>query len=411
MNTVFNAMVYLVWFLATFYTVFILLALLLHSDYLFENRRKRKGEWPLVSILVPAYNEEHSIANTIESLKKLRYQRVEFIILNDGSKDRTSAVVSRSIRNDSRFIFIDNKVNKGKAAVLNQGISIAKGEFVATMDADSIVEPRILQKTVPYFDDPSTGAVTVSVKVNKPKSWLDKMIAMEYAIGLSLFLKVFSFLDCVFVTPGPFSLFRTKMLKELGGFDAKNITEDLEIAYRIQKSRYKIRNCMEATVNTNLPEGFKRIYVQRRRWYSGAIRTLIQHKDVTFKPKYGLFGFFMPFNYLLIFLGLGLFFFSLYLSISKAVSNILYHRYTDYNFFDHLNFKIDVLTYGSVNLLAMSMTIFVVAIMILGIVALGRKFRENKIGLITYPFMFFAYQIFWTGSFINLLFKKELKWR
>jgi cellulose synthase/poly-beta-1,6-N-acetylglucosamine synthase-like glycosyltransferase len=410
MNIVFNILVYLVWFLATFYTVFIMLALLVHADVLFESRKRRPGK-PRVSVLIPAFNEEDSIAETIHSLKKVTYTNIEFIILSDGSKDRTASVVKKNIRGDARFRFIDNKENKGKAATLNQGIALSEGKFIATMDADSMVQPDIFDKVLPYFDDDRTGAVTVSVDVHKPKSVFDKMIAMEYAIGLSLFLKVFSFLDCVFVTPGPFSIYRKSMLQEIGGFDAKNITEDLEIAYRIHKADYRIRNCIEAKVTTKLPQGFKRIFVQRRRWYTGAMKTLYQHKGLMFKPRYRLFGFFMPFNYFLIFLGLFLFFFSLYLSVDKLITNILYYRYTGYNFFDHLHFNYDILNYGSVNLLAMSMFFITILVMVIGVITLRRKFSQNKLGLITYPFMFFAYQVFWTGSFLQLLFKKEIRWR
>jgi peptidoglycan-N-acetylglucosamine deacetylase len=411
MYAVYNAFIYLVWFLATFYTILILLTLLFYRKNIFENKKMSRKNRPFVSLLVPAYNEEDSISDTIRSLKKVSYRNVEFIILNDGSKDRTSEVIRREIGSDPRFMFVDNRKNKGKAAMLNKGIRLAKGEFIACMDADSVIERDIIQKALPYFDDGKVGAVTVSVEVKKPRTVLEKMIAMEYTLGLSLFLKVYSFLDCIFVTPGPFSVYRADVLRKVGGFDETNITEDLEIAYKIHKANYKIRNCIEAKVHTKLPEGFRRIYIQRRRWYSGALNTLIQHRDVIFNRKHGLFGFFMPYNYFLILLGLGVFIASVYIFIAKIVRNIIYFQYTGFNFLDHIKFSHDLLAYGGINLLGMSMFPLTVLVMIIGFVTVRRKFRENRIGLLSYPFMFFIYQIFWAGSILAVIRRRKLKWR
>jgi len=410
MHVIYNAFVYIVWFFATFYTVFLVLSLIVYKHRIFEKKRQPK-KMPFVSFLVPAYNEEKTIADTIESLKKLTYKKAEFIILSDGSSDNTAAVVRASIKGDSRFVFVDNTKNKGKAAVLNQGIEMAKGELVATMDADSVIEHDIIQKTLPYFHGKDVGAVTVSVEVKDPKTLLEKVIALEYALGLSLFLKLLSFFNCIFVTPGPFSIYKKKVLKKIGGFDVTNITEDLEIAYRLHKSKYRIMNCIEAKVFTTLPSGFKRIYVQRKRWYSGAINTLLQHKDVIFNRKYRLFGFFMPFNYSLIILGLGLFLVSLYLFLSKTIEKLLFYRYTGFNFFDHFTFDFDLLNYSRVNFLGMSMFIATVSVMIFGISLVRKKYRENKMGLAAFPFMFFLYQIFWTGSILALIRRSRIKWR
>ena len=108
------------------------------------------------------------------------------------------------------------------------------------MDADTIVEPDAIKKSLPYFNEGDVGAVTVSVEVNRPKSFLHKIIDLEFILGLSLFLKVFSFFNCIFVTPGPFSIYRKDVLDKIGGFDVNNIVEDFEIVFRIRKAGYKI---------------------------------------------------------------------------------------------------------------------------------------------------------------------------
>ncbi len=408
MTPVYNAFVYIVWFLATFYSVFFFLSLLIYRNSIFEERSPVKGK-PLVSVLVPAYNEEEKIADTISSLKALTYPNVEIIIINDGSGDRTSAVVRESISGDERFTFVDNADNRGKAAALNQGIGVARGKYVACMDADSIVEPGIIEKALPYFGR-GVGAVTVSVAVRNPKSFLERIIAVEYVLGLSLFLKIFSFLDCICVTPGPFSIYTRKALQKLGGFDPSNITEDMEIAYRLHREGFSIRNCIEAKVHTTLPPSFRKIYVQRRRWYSGSINTLFQHRDMMLNLKYRFFGFFMPFNFMLIFLGLGLFLSSLYLLLSSIFQTLVHYSYTNFNFLDHLSFGFNILNYGLMDILGLSIFLTTIAIMIVSVIFARHGFR-NRAGLLGYPFIFFLYQVFWLGSILAVVNRKKVKWR
>src|SRR3989338_7370332 len=151
----YSILVHIVWFLSTYFIVVFLLALLKNKSGLYKSPEFGKNdELPKVSIIISAYNEEKKIANSIESLKAIDYPRdgYEVIILNDGSKDKTSDVVAR-YADGKNIIFIDNKKNKGKAACLNQGISLAKGDYVACMDADSVVSEDILKRTIPYFDD------------------------------------------------------------------------------------------------------------------------------------------------------------------------------------------------------------------------------------------------------------------
>lgn len=412
MNPIYNAFVYVVWFITTYYLVFFSLALLTKKDFLYEKRKNKTNYKPLITLLVPAYNEESKIAETIDSLKKINYDLLEFIIINDGSKDHTSKVVNKNIKGDKRFRFIDRKTNKGKAASLNEGIEEAKGELIGTMDADSVVEENIFDKVLPYFADRKVGSVTVSVEIKNPKKFLHRIIDLEFIIGLSLFLKALSWLNAVFVTPGPFSVYRKSVLQEIGGFDEDNITEDLEVAYRIHKGGYKIENCMEGRVKTIAPETFKEIYVQRRRWYSGAIQTLMKHKKMLFKKKFGAFGFVMPYNYILIFLGLTLFLASMYLGLSNSLDGLLHFQYTNFNFFERMfDWEFDILAMGRVSIIGMTSFIAGIGIMILGLILSKKKMRTKKLGIIGYPLLFFLYQIFWIGAIISVIRGKKVKWR
>jgi len=412
MNQIYAAFVYVVWFLSTYYLVLFSVIIFMHKDELHEKRESTRIKNSKVSIVVPAYNEENKIAHTINSLKKLDYKKLEVIIVNDGSSDNTSKVVRENIKGDKRFIFIDNKINKGKAASMNQGISIAQGKFVACMDADSVVEQGIFEKVLPYFKDRKVGAVTVTVEVKKSGGILHKMIDLEFIIGLSLFLKILSLLNCVFVTPGPFSIFRKGVLDEIGGFDPNNITEDTEIAYRIHKHNYRIETCMTAKVHTLVPRTFRQIYTQRKRWYSGAIQTIIQHRKMFFKKKYGLFAYLTPMNYLVITLGIILFISSTYLGFSRTISNLWHFQYTGYNFFDKLfDWNLDPLNISRIFIIGVTGFLSTIVMMIIGIFYTRNKFSEKKIGMLGFPFMFFLYQIFWIGSILAVIRGKKIKWR
>ncbi len=410
MKPLLTAAVYLTWFLSTYYLVFFLLVLFSKKNNLYE-RKKLKKTNQKVSIIVPAYNEEGKIAYTIRSLKKLNYPNYEVIVVNDGSTDNTGKEALKEIGNDRRFRYFSKK-NGGKASALNFGIKKAKGKFVACMDADSVVEKEMFNKTLPYFEDPKVGSVTVTIEVKNTKKFLNKLVEIEFKIGLSLFLKVFSLFNCVFVTPGPFSIYRKSVLEELNGFDENNMTEDLEITYRIHKAGYLIKNAMEAKARTLCPETFKGLYIQRKRWYGGAIQTLFKHKDVPFNRKYGAFGFFIPFNYLLIFTGLGLFFITTYMGLSRGLKNLYYLNYTNFNIFSRLKYiNFDILRTNSTMLFGWFAFLSGIILMFIGLKATRSSYSKRKIGMLGFPFFFFLYQIFWAGAILNIITGRKIKWR
>jgi len=410
MNLSYTVLVYIVWFLSTYFIVVFLLTLIKNKKELYNSPGMDKSsKLPKVSIIISAYNEQEKISDTIESLKSIDYPKdlYEMIIVNDGSKDKTRDIIAR-YEDKKNIIFIDNTKNKGKAACLNQGIAIAKGAYVACMDADSVVPKNILKKTIPYFKNKEIGAVTVSVEVKHVNNFLQKIIQLEYILGLSLFLKVFSYLNCIHVTPGPFSIYRKELLEKINGFDVNNITEDLEIAYRIHKSGYKIANCMNTTVRTITPHNFKLLYRQRRRWYTGALTTLWQHKDVLLRKKTGLFGYFIPFNYSLIAFGLGLFLLSIYLSFSNIIRNLSLYSYTNYNFFSNLSWEFDFLRISIFAFFGIFGIVGMIILVTFGLNITNNGSKKRVPLYLGYFLLFFLYQFFWLSSFFLALFKRKL---
>ncbi|VVB61385.1 Glycosyltransferase AglI [uncultured archaeon] len=278
-----------VYFFSLYVSVFLMLTFLEKP----QDFRKLKI-LPSVSVVVPAYNEEGSIGKTIESLMKLDYpkDRLQIIVVNDGSADNTRNIVEQFLRRQSPFrLMLLNQENSGKAAALNNGISHAEGEFVACLDADSMVRPDTLKEMVGYFHDKKVAAVAPVMKVYEPKTILQRLQALEYI--LYAFLKtIFSSMDSIHVTPGPFSIYRKSTIIEIGGFDESSIVEDQEIGYRIQKNQYRILQSTTGEVFTIAPKNLKELYNQRCRWFKGSAITILKYRDMFFNRKYGDFGMF-----------------------------------------------------------------------------------------------------------------------
>jgi len=285
---------YLMMFVVLFYTISILF-LFVKNRKRFHQANPKYSDWePKVSIVVPAYNEEEYVGRMIQSILDADYpkDRLELIVVDDGSTDDTAKVV-RSFK-DKRVVLLQ-KENSGNAAIAkNYGIQRAKGEIIFTLDADSWITKDAIRKVLSHFDD-DVAAVTAAVKV-QPKekmSFLENLQHVEYMFTI-FNRRIFSFINGVWVTPGPFSAFRRGLFDEIGVFDPKNIMEDQEMALRIQSANYRIASSTDATVYTAVPNDLKSFYRQRLRWNRGGIRNILSYNFLT-HYKYGDFGaFIMP---------------------------------------------------------------------------------------------------------------------
>ncbi len=273
--------------------VFILLYLRHRNDYL---KTPPKTGWePFVSIVIPAYNEGEYLSETLKSILDVDYpqNKLEIIVVDDGSTDNTYEIAKKF---EGGAVKVFKKENAGKGSALNLGVQKAKGELIATMDADSYLTKSTIRELLPFFQDPKVMAVTPAVKIKQSGSWLKELQRVEYLMIL-FSRKLLSFIDSVPVTPGPFSIFRTKVFDEVGLFDEHNLVEDQEIALRIQAHNYKIRSSMTADVYTEPPDNMRDLLRQRVRWQRGGFRNYWKYKFMI-NPKYGDFGmYFVPLNF------------------------------------------------------------------------------------------------------------------
>lgn len=283
-------------FIVITYLLVVLISIYLYSLFLLlflKNRKElftpdlSKENLPTVSILIPAYNEEATIKDTIQSVLNLDYpkEKKEIIVLNDGSTDNTEKLAK-----SFKEIKVITKQNTGKANTLNYGIKIAKNDYIAVVDADCTHEKDSLLQMINCFkEDKNIEAVTSAIRVKNQKTILGKLQYIEYTM-IAWARKLLEFINSVYVTPGPLSIYKRKTLLRLKGFDPKNLTEDIELAWRILKNKHRIKMCLSAKVYTVAPEKFKIWWHQRLRWDIGGLQTFKKHREVLAKRNYGMLG-------------------------------------------------------------------------------------------------------------------------
>jgi len=322
---------------------FLFIFLLLHyKNFDRLNFYPKPKRYPTISILVPAYNEEESLENTINALIKTEYPagKREIIIINDGSKDKT-AEIAQKLANRHKEIVLLNKKNSGKANSLNEALKIAKGELFAVVDADSYPNKDALVKMVGFFDEEGVAAVTSRVLVKNKSKWLGKFQVMDYSI-IAWTRKLLDFVNSVYVTNGPLSMYKKEIVIKAGGFDPKNLTEDIEITWNLLSKNYKTRMSYPAIVYTSVPESLRMWIKQRVRWNLGGIQTAHKYYKSMFRNPENAFGYFVV-PYVSASFALALIGFSLLIRYLWIKGNYqfysLYYFFSGYDYWGHWQFE------------------------------------------------------------------------
>ena len=365
---------------------------------------------PSVSIIVPVWNEETTVLKTIFSLLKLNYpkDKLFIFIVDDGSQDNTWNVIQRFARN--KQIKLLRKENGGKHTALNYALTFINSDLVGCLDADSFVHPEALNRIVTQFNNPEIMAVTPSVKIFEPKGILALVQKAEYMFGIFL-RKVFNHLNAIYITPGPFSIFRLSVFKTIGFYHHAHNTEDMEIAMRMQKNHMKIGNAYNAYIYTIAPTNLFVLIKQRLRWSYGFIKNAIDYREMFFKPQYGNLG-------MVVLPAAGF----------STISTMYFFGTTIINWISTLIIKIKEISavgfswtgfHFDLFYMNTDMIVFVSAIAVLGtffIIMASRKLSEekNRFGLDSLLFVMFYTSIapLWISRAVfNAVFSKGTKWR
>ncbi len=319
-----------------------------------NNQALNLDQYP-ATVIVPAYNEEVSIVTSVKSLMHLDYPGYEIMVVNDGSSDATvqrlldnfplqpvqnipheiikTAAVRRIYQTPDGKLTLVDKENGGKADAINAGLNMARGKFICTIDADSVLERDALKKTViPFLQDQRVtvtgGQLAASndtvIKNNRilnarvPRNILVQWQIIEYIKSFLISRLALSRANALLIMSGAFSVFRRKDLLEAGGFlSARNnhpyivkslgegkqtVCEDMEIVVRLEKFKQeqkltpKTVFVPDAVCWTEVPEKPANLFKQRSRWHQGLGETLWLHRAMIFEPAYGATGLFgMPY--------------------------------------------------------------------------------------------------------------------
>lgn len=317
-----------------YWLVSMYIAICRHSQYRMRKKAYKEilnddFETNEVSVIIPAYNEEACICNTIDSIMSSEYPCIEIIVVNDGSKDDTEAVVvnkyklnEKAYDTEERFktkrveryyektikgrtIKFVCKENGGKSDSLNCGLNVCKSDYCIILDADTTVEKDAIRNMRSQFKVDKHLIVCAGVVENS-------MYKNEFYKKISLFQRMFVlfqqleyfrtfyvqriFLDKInanVVVSGAFAMFDSKVLKDAGGYKINLIGEDMEVTMRLhafcksQKRKYHIGYIPEARCHTQVPFQFKDYFNQRRRWHIGMIQSLREHRYMIGSSYYG----------------------------------------------------------------------------------------------------------------------------
>jgi len=300
----------------------------------------RSPATPPISVVVPAYGEEATIADSLRGLLLLNYPQFEVVVVNDGSTDRTLDVaieafglmkapvayqqpletapvrgLYRSL--DHPDLVMIDKVNGGKADAINAGINAARHDLVCVIDADSLLEELALVRAVlPFIEDPTTIAMGGIIRivngctvdagrvtdVRLPAHWLARFQVVEYLRAFLAGRVAMSAMNCLLIVSGAFGLFRRDAVVQAGGFRTDTIGEDMEIIVRLhrlmrkQEKPYRIVFQPDPVCWTEVPESPAILQNQRNRWHRGTLQVLTAHAQMIGSARYGAVGMFaMPY--------------------------------------------------------------------------------------------------------------------
>lgn len=258
------------------------------SGLLLDRRplRRRIDAYPGVSILIAAYNEQDSIVSTVESIARQGYPgELEVFVVDDGSTDHTLRELSRLSYPWLRVI--DMKKNGGKSRALNAALALVRHELTVTLDADSLLHRGALANLIGrYLSDPAqTAAVAGAVLTrNSRVNLVTRVQEWDYFHGIAAIKRLQSLYHGTLVAQGAFSVYRTAVLREVGGWP-DCVGEDIVLTWSILRRGHRVGFAEDAVAFTNVPTTLKQLVRQRQRWSRGLIEAFRYHWPLLFHAR------------------------------------------------------------------------------------------------------------------------------
>ncbi len=243
------------------------------------------AQQPLVTVLIPAHNEELVIERCLDSVTASSYENLQIIVIDDASQDNTTKLVRQYIRKH-RFKsdyckLVAKSRNGGKGEALNTALKRhAHGELVMTLDADSILSTDAVANAVSYFSYPDVVGVAANVQIIDEPTVLGILQKFEHMIGYRS-KKVYSLTNCEFVIGGVASTYRMDVLREVGFYDTDTLTEDIGLSIKIASNGNRDNRLVYAADVVAATEGVdtvRALLKQRYRWKYGSMQNLIKYR-------------------------------------------------------------------------------------------------------------------------------------
>src|SRR5579859_705697 len=234
---------------------------------------------PSVTVIIPAYNEEKVIEQTVRSVLASDYPLLHIIVVDDGSKDATSGVVQEKFSTeiaDQRVVLI-TKANAGKASALNEGLKHSLDEIYVGIDADTIIAPTAISLLVPHFADAKVGAVAGNAKVGNRVNLWTRWQALEYITSQNFERRALNVFGAVSVVPGAIGAWRVSAVREAGGYHTDTVAEDADLTMALLRLGYRVEYEDMALAYTEAPTNANGLMRQRFRWSFGILQAVWKH--------------------------------------------------------------------------------------------------------------------------------------
>lgn len=285
------------------------------------------------------------------------------------------------------------------------------------MDADTFVNPEALKKMVVFFGNSEVMSVTPSMGITHPRNLWERIQQIEYYVGVFL-RKAFATVNAIHITPGAFSAYRKKFFDKYGGYEEGNITEDLEIALRIQHHGYVIENAEDAAIYTVAPRTFKGMLFQRRRWYVGLMKNLWKYRTLFGLKKGPLGTLILPVAVITVLLSIALTIYVVFKTLSDLASGLAYLKSVNFQFANTFELSFYVIENFFYSLF--SNPLFLVSFVFVIILAFYLYFARRKMKfsegvifnfvlfIVVYTFLF---TFWWIVSILYVMFNRKVAWR
>ncbi|WP_413581897.1 poly-beta-1,6-N-acetyl-D-glucosamine synthase [Bdellovibrio sp. HCB288] len=229
------------------------------------------------TVLIPCYNEEKTAEATIRSLDILPVDQCEIIAINDGSRDKTQAVLEKLAITRPNMRVINLVQNRGKAAALTLGAMASRCEFILCLDADSELEanaPRIMME---HFANPDVAGVTGNPRVKNRGTLVGRLQVGEFSALVGMIKRYHQSLGRLFALSGVLVMFRKSAVESVGYWDTDTVTEDVGISWKLQTSGWALKYEPKAKCDVLMPDTLKGLWKQRLRWAQGGFEVMLKH--------------------------------------------------------------------------------------------------------------------------------------